>query len=270
MSYQKLTEEDSAYPDLDKRSIPEILSIINKEDHSVPDAVKKILPQVAALAEAVFRKLKDGGRLFYVGAGTSGRLGILDASEMPPSYGVSPECVQGIIAGGEKAISEAVEFAEDNTEAGWAELDKRGISQKDFIIGITASGSTPFVVHVLEQAKSLGIQTASISNNPGSPVSAISDFPVEVITGPEVVTGSTRMKAATAQKMLLNMISSAVMIRLGHISGNKMVDLKPLNNKLLERGARIIMEKLGISDHDLALELLEKHGSVRKVLENTR
>lgn len=270
MSYRKLTESDAACSDLDKKSIAEIIAIINTEDLTVAVSVQKALPQITKLAEAVLEKLQNGGRLFYIGAGTSGRLGILDSSEMPPSYGVSPDLVQGIIAGGEKAITSAVEFAEDNTDAGWAALQESNISEKDIIIGITASGSTPFVLHTLERSRSAGIQTGSIANNPGSPVSALADFPVEIITGPEVVTGSTRMKAATAQKMVLNMISSAVMIRLGHVSGSKMVDLKPLNHKLLERGSRIIMEELGITDYELAMELLEKHGSVRKALENSR
>lgn len=268
--FQRLTEETSPYPHLDKKGIEEIISIIHAEDKTVTRAVERVLPAMVQLATTVTEKLKQGGRLFYVGAGTSGRLGILDASEMPPSYGVSSTLVQGVIAGGDKAITAAVEFAEDDPAAGWQQLVEKDISQKDFVLGISASGETPFIWHALKKCREAGISTGAIVNNPGSPISAFADFPVEVITGPEVVTGSTRMKAATAQKMLLNMLSTTVMISLGKISGNKMINLQPLNKKLNRRGITILMEELGLPDSRIAAELLEKHGSVKMAIEAYR
>ena len=270
MSFQKITEANSPYPDLSEKSIKEIISILNNEDKTVASAVTCAIPQISRLAEAVAEKLRGGGRLFYLGAGTSGRLGLLDASEMPPSFGVSDQMVQGIIAGGQKAITSAVEGAEDDAETGWQALQERGVSSNDFVIGISASGETPFVFHALKACREGGIQTGALCNNPESPITSIAHFPVEVITGPEVLTGSTRMKAATAQKMVLNMISTAVMISLGKIAGNKMINLQPLNQKLVWRGIQIIMEELGISNINQARELLEKHGSVKKAIEAYR
>lgn len=270
MQFQKITEEPSPYTDLDKMSIAEIISVINKEDKTVALAVEKALPQILVLIREVINKLQSGGRLFYLGAGTSGRLGILDASEMPPSFGVPPQMVQGIIAGGKDAITAAVEFAEDDTESGWFDLQQNKISDKDFVIGISASGTTPFVLHSLKYCRANGIKTGAICCNPNSPVSAMAEFGIEIITGPEVITGSTRMKAATAQKMLLNMISSTVMIVLGMTSGNKMVNLQPLNQKLIQRGINLIMNELAITDPAQARKLLEKHGSVKKAMESFR
>jgi len=266
MGFRKITEESSSYTGLDKMSIDELIAIVNKEDKLVALAVEKALPQISALIKEVVLHLQSGGRLFYIGAGTSGRLGILDASEMPPSFGVSEEMVQGIIAGGEKAIVSAVEFAEDDTGGIEKIFQDKGISQNDMVIGISASGSTPFVLRALQYCRSAGITSGSVCNNPESPISGFSDFPVEVITGPEVITGSTRMKAATAQKMVLNMISSTAMIRLGRVKGNKMTNLMPLNKKLSQRAIQMIMEELGINDAAYAGQLLEKHGSAQKAI----
>lgn len=245
----------------------ELLTSINSEDKTVPLAIEKSIHQVAALADAVYEKMKNGGRLFYIGAGTSGRLGIVDASECPPTYGIEHGLVIGIIAGGDSAIRKAVEFAEDDVNGAWRDLSEYDVNSNDIVVGIAASGSTPYVVGGLKECKSRNIATGSISCNPDAPVSKVSDFPVEVIVGPEFVTGSTRMKAGTAQKLVLNMITTSVMVKLGRVRGNKMVDMQLSNNKLIDRGARMIMNALNI-DAVTAAALLEKHGSVRKAIDN--
>ncbi|PKP18973.1 MAG: N-acetylmuramic acid 6-phosphate etherase [Bacteroidetes bacterium HGW-Bacteroidetes-21] len=263
---EKFTEANSLYDGLENMSVSEIIVSINKEDHKVAKAVKKALPMVEALIQAAFLKMNSGGRLFYLGSGTSGRLGILDASECPPTFGVSPGLVIGIIAGGDHAIRNAVEHAEDDMDAGWKQLQEYKITDKDFVVGISSSGFTPYVIGAIQKCASAGIDTGCITSNPGTPLAAEAHYPIEVIVGPEFVTGSTRMKSGTAQKMTLNIISTSLMIKLGKIKGNKMVDMQPLNNKLLDRGAKMIMAQLNI-DYDKALALLKKHGSVRKAIE---
>ena len=246
----------------------EILTNINKEDKHVPDAIEKALLQIEALVHAITDKMLMGGRLFYIGAGTSGRLGIVDASECPPSYGIPYGLVIGIIAGGNKAITEAVEFAEDDTEQGWKDLQYHYVSDKDVVIGVAASGTTPYVIGALQKCREHNITTGSISCNPDSPVSAAAEFPVEVVVGPEFVTGSTRMKSGTAQKLVLNMISTTVMIQLGRIEDNKMVNMQLTNDKLVDRGVKMVMEKSGIKNYEEAKKLLLTHGSVKKAVEN--
>lgn len=265
MSIQKATEADSHYDHLEKMSVADLLSNINKEDKSVPLAIEKALPQIEALVNAVTAKLKTGGRVFYIGAGTSGRLGIVDASELPPTFGLEHGRVIGLIAGGDKAIRKAVEFAEDDVDGGWRDLEAHNISSNDFVIGIAASGSTPYVVGGIQHCRKNNILTGGITCNAGSPLAAAADYPVEVIVGPEFVTGSTRMKAGTAQKLVLNMISTAAMIQLGRIKGNKMVDMQLTNNKLIKRGTMMLMKALNI-DEKSAESLLTKHGSVRKAM----
>lgn len=264
---QRITESESNYRDLDKMSVRELLGNINREDKTVPLAVEKALPEIEALTEAVCARLQNGGRLFYLGAGTSGRLGIVDASECPPTFGVEHGLVVGLIAGGDKAIRKAVEFAEDDREQGWKDLQEFLISEKDVVIGIAASGSTPYVVAALEKCKAAGIVTGCITCNPGSPVALTAQYPVVVAVGPEFVTGSTRMKSGTAQKLVLNMISTTVMIRLGRVKGNRMVDMQLSNNKLIDRGTRMVMEATGLG-YEEAQALLEKHGSVRNAVES--
>lgn len=261
----KITEQDSNYHDLEKMSIGELLLNINREDKTVADAVEKVIPKIELLVKEVVEKMRSGGRLFYIGAGTSGRLGIVDASECPPTYGIEHGRVIGLIAGGDKAIRKAVEFAEDNPEGGWKDLKSHHISEKDFVIGIAASGTTPYVVDALKHCRENKIKTGCITCNPDAPASQHADYPIEVITGPEFVTGSTRMKAGTAQKLVLNMISTAVMIKLGRIKGNKMVDMQLTNSKLISRGQRMLMNALKISP-DEADVLLKKYGNVRKAL----
>ncbi|MBK6265599.1 N-acetylmuramic acid 6-phosphate etherase [Marivirga sp. S37H4] len=260
-----LTESDSNHNDLENLSINEILQGINREDQSVAMAVKKALPQITSLLENLVPKMQLGGRLFYIGAGTSGRLGILDASECPPTFGVAPDKIIGIIAGGDTAIRKAVEFAEDNTEQAWKDLMNYDINEKDFVIGIAASGRTPYVIGGMGKAREHNISTACITCNPGSEMVNSADFPIEVAVGPEFITGSTRMKSGTAQKMVLNMISTTAMIQLGHIKGNKMVDMQLSNDKLVDRGTKMIMSELNIS-YEAAKRLLLKHGSVRKAI----
>jgi len=262
------TEKESNYQDLDKMAIVELLVNINKEDQTVADAVQKAIPQIERLIEATVKKMKAGGRLFYVGAGTSGRLGILDASECPPTFGVPYDWIIGIIAGGDTAIRKAVEFAEDDEEQAWIDLQEYGINHKDVIIGIAASGGTPYVKGALKAANAAGLVTGCVVCNANTVIAAEAQYPIEVIVGPEVVTGSTRMKAGTAQKLVLNMISTTVMIQLGRVKGNKMVDMQLTNNKLFSRGIRIIMEETGI-DAQTASDLLEKYGSVRKAIEHS-
>jgi N-acetylmuramic acid 6-phosphate etherase len=267
-TFTKVTEQDSSYSHLEMMGVEEILQHINTEDKIVPLAVEKAIPQIEKLVSAISDKMLAGGRLFYIGAGTSGRLGILDASECPPTYGVPYGLVIGIIAGGQKAIQEAVEFAEDSTEQGWMDLRKHQVNDKDVVVGLAASGTTPYVISALEECRKNGITTGSISCNPNSPVSDAADYPVEVVVGPEFVTGSTRMKSGTAQKLVLNMISTATMIQLGRVEGNKMVNMQLSNDKLVDRGVKMVMEKLLLTDYEQAKQLLLKHGSIKKAIDS--
>ncbi len=260
------TEADSPYQNLDQMTVGELMLHINREDKTVPDAVEKAIPQLEKLAEVTAGKMKAGGRLFYIGAGTSGRLGVVDASECPPTYGVPFDWVVGIIAGGDGAIRKAVEFAEDDTGQAWKDLSTFNITEKDVLVGIAASGRTPYVIGGLKAANAHGLVTGCIVCNSGSPVAAEAQYPVEVVTGPEFVTGSTRMKAGTAQKLALNMLSTAVMIQLGRVKGNKMVDMQLSNNKLIDRGTRMVMQATGL-DEQAAAQLLQQTGSVRKAAE---
>lgn len=266
---KKTTEADSKYKRLEKMSVRDLLVNINNEDKSVPLAVENAIPSIEALVNVIAERMKKGGRLFYMGAGTSGRLGIVDASECPPTYGVPHGMVIGLIAGGDKAIRKAVEFAEDDTKQGWKDLKKYKINDLDTVIGIAASGSTPYVIGALEKCNENGIVTGCIVCNEGSPVASAARYPIEVVVGPEFVTGSTRMKSGTAQKLVLNMISTSVMIRLGRVKGNKMVDMQLSNNKLVDRGTRMIMRELKI-EYKQANKLLLKHGSVRKAVDAHR
>jgi N-acetylmuramic acid 6-phosphate etherase len=261
------TESSSAYEHLEKMSVRELLMNINKEDQTVPQAVAKIIPSIESFVVAIVEKMKSGGRLFYIGAGTSGRLGVVDASEIPPTYGMPPGRVIGIIAGGDTAIRKSVEHAEDDPEQAWKDLAEHSIGSGDVLIGIAASGRTPYVIGGLKTARAAGILTGCIVCNSGSAVAQNCDYPVEVVVGPEFVTGSTRMKAGTAQKLVLNMISTAVMIQLGRVKGNKMVDMQLTNIKLIDRGIRMIMDELKIEEAE-AEQLLKQYGSVRKVLDS--
>lgn len=263
---EKTTEKASNHENLDQMSTLEILTGINQEDQTVPLAIAKVIPAIESLVKVIYDRMQQGGRLFYMGAGTSGRLGIVDASECPPTYGVPHGLVVGLIAGGDSAIRKAVEFAEDDIEQGWKDLQTHEIGGLDTVIGIAASGTTPYVIGALKTCRANGITTASITCNGGSPVAAEADYPIEVIVGPEFVTGSTRMKSGTAQKLVLNMISTAVMIKLGRVKGNRMVDMQLSNNKLVDRGTKMVMDQLGI-DYDSANALLTQHGSVRKAVE---
>ncbi len=264
MAFEKITEETSRYRHLEKMPVAELLMNINTEDQVVPQAVERSIPQIEKLVEAAADKMLMGGRLFYIGAGTSGRLGIVDASECPPTYGVPYGLVIGIIAGGEKAITKAVEFAEDDREQGWKDLIVFNVCEKDVVIGIAASGTTPYVIGALENCRANGIITGSISCNPDSPVSAAADFPIEVVVGPEFVTGSTRMKSGTAQKLVLNMISTSLMIQLGRVEDNKMVNMQLTNDKLVDRGTKMLMERIRLDEYETAKDLLMKYGSVKK------
>ena len=266
----KTTESDSYYNNLDKMSVSELLLNMNKEDKTVPLALEKAIVQIEPLVMAIVEKIKNGGRLFYLGAGTSGRLGILDASECPPTYGVEQGIVIGLIAGGDEAIRKAVEFAEDDLNQGWLDLKQHNINSNDIVIGIAASGSTPYVIGALNTCNSHNIITGCITCNADSEVASISKFPVEVIVGPEFVTGSTRMKSGTAQKLALNMISTSVMIKLGRVKGNKMVDMQLSNNKLVERGTKMLMKNTGLENYEEAKSLLLKYGSVRKATESIK
>jgi len=263
MDFIKTTEQDSNYDNLEKMPLSKLLTNINSEDKTVPLAVEKALPQIEQLISQVVLKLKSGGRLFYMGAGTSGRLGILDASECPPTFGVPYDLVIGLIAGGDTAIRKAVEFAEDSKTLGWEDLKQYHITNKDVVIGIAASGTTPYVISALEQCNTNNIITGCITCNHDSPLSQTAQFPIEVVVGPEFVTGSSRMKAGTAQKLVLNMITTASMIRLGKVKGNKMVDMQLSNHKLVNRGVKILMKELNISK-EKASQLLETHQNVRQ------
>ncbi|MGM9792365.1 MAG: N-acetylmuramic acid 6-phosphate etherase [Candidatus Cryptobacteroides sp.] len=263
-----VTEQPSRFGSLDTMSTRELLEGINREDHSIADAVSAAIPQIEILVEAMLVRMRQGGRVFYIGAGTSGRLGILDASEIPPTYGASHDLFIGLIAGGDGAIRKAVEGAEDELDGAWRDLQPFIPKPEDTLIGIAASGRTPYVVGGLRAARSAGLLTACITCNPDSPVAAEAEIPIVAVVGPEFVTGSTRMKAGTAQKMILNMISTSVMIRLGHVRGSRMVDMQLTNAKLVDRGTRMIMEDSGIDDYGKARDLLLKYGSVRAALDS--
>ncbi|GAB4494587.1 MAG: N-acetylmuramic acid 6-phosphate etherase [Saprospiraceae bacterium] len=262
---EKITESPSKYRHLEQMSIRELLTNINAEDQTVPLAVAKAIPQIEALVASIVPKMREGGRLFYIGAGTSGRLGVLDASEIPPTFGAPPEWVVGLIAGGDQAIRKAVEGAEDSENQAWMDLKIWQIDELDTVIGIAASGTTPYVIHGLRACRERGITTGCITCNPGAPLLAEADFPVLAVVGPEFVTGSTRMKAGTAQKLILNMISTSVMIQLGRVQDNKMVDMQLSNNKLVDRGTKMIMQATGL-EYEAAQKLLLRFGSVREAL----
>ena len=266
--FKKVTEQTSNYIDLDKMTVHEILVNINHEDKIVPMAVEKAIPSIEKLVSVIVDKMLAGGRLFYIGAGTSGRLGVVDASECPPTYGVPHGLVIGIIAGGENAMFKAVEFAEDSKEDGWKDLENFNVSEKDVVVGIAASGTTPYVIGALEECRKRNISTGSLTCNPNAPVSDVADFPIEVVVGPEFVTGSTRMKSGTAQKLVLNMISTSVMIQLGRVEGNMMVNMLLSNEKLVDRGVKMVMEQMHLPDYGIAKELLLRFGSVKKAVES--
>jgi N-acetylmuramic acid 6-phosphate etherase len=267
MNFTKTTEQSSKYEHLEQMSVADLLQNINSEDKTVPLAVEKSLPQIEALVTKIVEKIKLGGRIFYIGAGTSGRLGIVDASECPPTFGVPFDLVNGIIAGGDNAIRRAVENAEDNQTQAWIDLQEQNIGENDVVIGIAASGTTPYVIEGLKKCNENNITTGCVTCNDGSPLALTAKFPVEVVVGPEFVTGSSRMKAGTAQKLVLNMISTASMIKLGKVKGNKMVDMQLSNDKLIDRGVKMIMGEIPVN-YEKASELLKKFGSVRKAVEN--
>lgn len=267
MDFKRITEQPSNYNDLEQMSITDLLTNINKEDQSVPLAVEKAIPQIEKVVAHIVTQLKQGGRLFYMGAGTSGRLGILDASECPPTYGVSPDLVVGLIAGGDHAIRHAVENAEDHPLQGWKDLEAYNITSKDFVIGIAASGTTPYVIRAIEQCNIHQIPTACITCNPNSPLAQVAQLPIEVVVGPEFVTGSSRMKAGTAQKLVLNMISTSTMIQLGRVKGNSMVEMQMTNAKLVERGIQMIIKETNAS-REVATNLLNEFKNVRAAVEH--
>lgn len=263
---EKITEASSNYQNLEQMSVQKILISMNQEDQSVPFAVQKSIPQIESLVTIAVEQLKKGGRLFYMGAGTSGRLGVVDASECPPTFGVPFDLVVGLIAGGDQAIRKAVEFAEDDTQQGWKDLQEFQVNTNDFVIGIAASGTTPYVIGALQECQKNNIPTGCITCNNNSPLQKVSDYPIEVIVGPEFVTGSSRLKAGTAQKLVLNMISTSCMIQLGKVQGNRMVDMQLSNHKLVERGTKMIQEATGL-DAEQAKKLLLEHQNVRKAIE---
>lgn len=266
-SFSKITESESLYKHLEKMPVSEILFHINEEDKKIAGAVEQALPQIEKLIHAIVDKMQSGGRLFYIGAGTSGRLGMLDAAECPPTFGIKRDMVIGIIAGGKRALSEAIEYAEDNTTQGWDDLVQYKINEKDMVLGITASGSTSYVLNALTSCRKNNIITGSISCNPSSPVSSVVDYPVEVIVGPEFITGSTRMKCGTAEKMALNMISTAVMIQLGKVEDNRMINMQLTNEKMIDRGVRMLMQILKNDDYEKMRTKLLHYGSVKKTLD---
>ncbi|MBY0537579.1 MAG: N-acetylmuramic acid 6-phosphate etherase [Chitinophagaceae bacterium] len=263
-AFEKITESESRYRHLEEMTVSEILTNINKEDKKVPDAVERSLPQIERLVAAATDCVIAGGRIFYMGAGTSGRLGVLDASEIPPTYGMPHGIVIGLIAGGDEAIRKPIENAEDAADNGWLDLVAHQISDKDIVVGIAASGTTPYVIGALQKCQEQGIATGCVTCNPGTPLAAVADFPVEVVVGPEFVTGSTRMKSGTAQKLVLNMISTAVMIQIGRVEDNRMVNMQLTNQKLVDRGTKMLMQATGINNYELAKEWLLKSGSVKK------
>ena len=269
MAFVKISEQSSLYNDLEKTSVAETLHHINTEDKKVALAVEKAIPQIEKLVEAIVPRMKKGGRIFYMGAGTSGRLGVLDASEIPPTFGMDPSWVIGLIAGGDIALRNPVENAEDDTKQGWKDLEPFGINDKDTVIGIAASGTTPYVIGAIEEAKKHGILTAAITSNPDAPVSQVADIPIEMIVGPEYVTGSSRMKSGTGQKMICNMITTSVMIQMGRVKGNKMVNMQLSNAKLVDRGTRMVVEELGLP-YEEAKRLLLMHGSVKNAVDAYR
>lgn len=267
--YTKITESSSLYDHLEKMEIAQILYNINKEDQKIAAAVKNVISQISKLVEGLEQRFYDGGRLFYIGAGTSGRLGVVDASEIPPTFGMPHERVIGLIAGGDGAIRKAIEFAEDDTEQAWKDLKEHNISELDTVVGIAASGTTPYVLGGIKAARENGLLTAGITNNPGSPLAVAAEIPIEVEVGPEFVTGSTRMKSGTSQKLVLNMITTALMIRIGRVKGNRMENMQLSNNKLVDRGTRYVMDSLGLT-YEEANALLKKHGSVKKAIESNK
>lgn len=264
-----ITEKESNYRNIEEMNIDQILSNINKEDKTVAESVEKVIPQITKLVELIVEKMKSDGRLFYIGSGTSGRLGIVDAAECPPTFGVDEDAVIGLIAGGDKAIRNPIEHAEDKFDAGWEDLLKHNLDENDIVVGISASGNTPYVVGALQKCSEYGIATGAITNNLNTPLAQEALIAIEVITGPEFITGSTRMKAGTATKLILNMISTSVMIKLGKVKDNKMIDMQLVNNKLIERGTKIIMNMTSASYDEAKAMLLEK-GSVRKAIESEK
>ena len=260
-----VTEHESYYSDLEKKTFRELLEGINNEDKKVPYVVEKVIPAIEELVTKAFPRMKEGGRLFYIGAGTSGRLGVLDASEIPPTFGMEPGKVVGLIAGGDYALRNAVEHAEDDPGQAWKDLLQHDINEKDTLVGIAASGRTPYVIGGLKRARQEGLLTASIAMTPNSEIGKVAEVVIEAVVGPEFVTGSTRMKSGTAQKLILNMISTSLMIKLGHVKGNRMIDMQLTNQKLVERGAKMIMDETGLS-YEKARGMLLKHGSVRNAI----
>lgn len=269
MAFIKISEQPSLYDNLEKKTIHELLTDINTEDKKVAFATEKAIPQIEKLVSLIVPRMKKGGRIFYMGAGTSGRLGVLDASEIPPTFGVAPTHIIGLIAGGETALRNAVEKAEDDEQRGWEELKEHEINTKDTVIGIAASGTTPYVIGALRKAREHGILTGCITSNPDSPMAEVSDVPIEMVVGPEFVTGSSRMKSGTGQKMILNMISTSVMIQLGRVKGNRMVNMQLTNQKLVDRGTRMIVDELGL-DYNHARRILLMYGSVKKAIDAYR
>lgn len=267
MAFQKITESESLYDNLDQMSVRELLEGINNEDRKVAIAVGREIPKIEKLVTRIVERMRRGGRLFYIGAGTSGRLGVLDASEIPPTYGMPNTLVIGLIAGGDRALRNPVESAEDDLDKAWEELQQYHINTNDTLVGIAASGTTPYVIGALRKARSEGILTASISCNPDSPMAAEAEITIEPVVGPEFVTGSTRMKSGTAQKMVLNMITTSTMIKLGRVKGNRMVNMQLTNQKLVDRGTRMIMEELRL-DYEQSKNLLLLHGSVREAIDS--
>lgn len=269
MAFVKISEQPSLYDNLETKPVAEILHEINEEDKKVAVAVEKALPQIEKLVINIVKRMKQGGRIFYIGAGTSGRLGVLDASEIPPTFGMEPTWVIGLIAGGDNALRNPVENAEDDTRQGWRDLQAHDINSLDTVIGIAASGTTPYVIGAIEKCRRHGILTASITSNPDAPVSAVSDIPIEMVVGPEYVTGSSRMKSGTGQKMICNMITTAVMIRMGRVKGNRMVNMQLTNAKLVDRGTRMVADELGL-DYDRSRRLLLMYGSVKTAVDEYR
>lgn len=269
MAFVKISEQSSEYNDLEKKSVGEILHDINTEDKKVALAVEKAIPQIEKLVTQIVSRMKRGGRIFYMGAGTSGRIGVLDASEIPPTFGMDPGWVIGIIAGGDTALRNPVENAEDDPNQGWHDLEKFNINDKDTVIGIAASGTTPYVIKAIEECRRHGILTAAITSNPDAPISAAADIPIEMVVGPEYVTGSSRMKSGSGQKMICNMITTSVMIKMGRVKGNKMVNMQLSNAKLVDRGTRMVVEELGLPYEEAKRQLL-MHGSVKKAVDAYR
>jgi N-acetylmuramic acid 6-phosphate etherase len=269
MAFVKISEQPSLYDNLEKKSVHEILTEINQEDHKVADAVQEAIPQIERLVTGIVERMKKGGRIFYMGAGTSGRLGVLDASEIPPTFGMSPGWIIGLIAGGDTALRNAVENAEDDTEQGWKDLQEYKITPLDTVVGIAASGTTPYVIGALRDARAHGCLTAAITSNPGAPVCEAAEIPIVMVVGPEYVTGSSRMKSGTGQKLICNMISTSVMIQMGRVKGNKMVNMQLTNQKLVDRGTRWLVEELKLP-YDEAKRLLLLHGSVKKAIDAYR